>query len=413
MQLPASIKRVNTAIQTLKNGSMVVLLDHPDRENEGDLIMPAETITPEQMNFMIQHCSGIVCLPMMPDRLKKLNLDLMVPPHHNTSRYHTPFTVSIDARKSITTGVSAQDRVNTIRVAINERTVPDDLVRPGHIFPLQVRTGGTLERPGHTEGSVDLVKLAGFNPAAVLCEIMNKDGTMAKQSQLNRFAKKYHLPILYIEDIIEYRLRHESMIEDIAVSSFPLEKYGSFKISVIKEKISGAEHIVLTKPHKNQSKPTLVRIHSTCATGDLFASRRCDCHQQLHHALAAISEEGGMLIYLNQEGRGIGLFNKIKAYTLQEKGLDTVEANLELGLPIDSRKYYIAAHILRHYKIDHIRLLTNNPEKMADLYKYGISRINQVLMPAFHNEDNQHYLNTKKTKLKHAIHFKQGRKVET
>jgi 3,4-dihydroxy 2-butanone 4-phosphate synthase/GTP cyclohydrolase II len=403
--MPTAIERVNTAIQDLKNGKMVILTDHPDRENEGDLIIPAEIVTPEQINFMIRHCSGIVCLPMTSAQVKKLQLPFMVPPNHNTSCYGTPFTISIDAKHGVSTGVSAADRTKTIHVAVDETTKPDDLVRPGHIFPLQARDGGVLERHGHTEGSTDLVKLAGFKPAAVLCEIMNPDGTMARGLQLNTFAKTHQLSMLSIDDIITYRLLHEDMIEDTATATVPLEKYGTFKMTVVREKISSTEHVILINDTKQSLEPMLVRVHSACTTGDLFASNRCDCHKQFHYALQRISEEGGMLIYLNQEGRGIGLFNKIKAYALQEQGFDTVEANEQLGLPVDSRKYYVAANILRNEHINHVRLLTNNPDKINDLKKYGIPHVDRILMPSFHNEHNHHYLTTKMTKLNHAINF--------
>jgi 3,4-dihydroxy 2-butanone 4-phosphate synthase/GTP cyclohydrolase II len=405
MLMLTQIERVNKAIQDLKDGKMIILTDHADRENEGDLIAAAETLTTEQMNFIIRHSSGIVCLTLTNDRVKKLNLPPMVPIENNTSCYHTPFTISIDAKVDVTTGVSAADRIKTIQVAIDEATLPEDLVKPGHIFPLQAKNGGVLERQGHTEGSIDLVKLANLKPAAVLSEIMNADGTMARGEELIAFAETYQLTMLSIEDIVTYRLSHENMIEEEVSAKFPLEKYGSFKFSVIKEKYNGTEHIVLSRPAKNANAPLLVRIHSACTTGDLFSSNRCDCHKQFHHALQCISEDGGMLIYLNQEGRGIGLFNKIKAYALQEQGLDTVEANEELGLPIDSRKYYIAANVLRNQGIAHIRLLTNNPRKINDLKKYGISHIDRTSMPSFHNEHNQRYLTTKKLKLNHTINF--------
>jgi len=399
------IERVNAAIRALQAGKMIILTDHHDRENEGDLIVPAETVTKEQMNFMIRHGSGIICLPMSAERLQQLNLPLMVPPQYNTSSYSTPFTLSIDAKDHITTGVSAADRVMTAHLAINEHTQPDDLVRPGHLFPLQAKAGGVLERPGHTEGSIDLMKLAGFKPGAVIVEVMTPNGDMAKGETLLQFAREHQLEILSIEDLITYRLLHENLIEEEAKATFPLENYGTFTITVFKEKITGIEHLMLFNPNKKNSDPLLVRVHSSCTTGDIFASNRCDCHKQFHYSLQRISEEGGMLIYLNQEGRGVGLFNKIKAYALQEQGLDTVEANIHLGLPIDSRRYYIAANVLRNHQIKHIRLLTNNPEKINDLKKYGILYVDRMLMPSFHNEHNRHYLTTKKEKLNHAINF--------
>jgi 3,4-dihydroxy 2-butanone 4-phosphate synthase/GTP cyclohydrolase II len=396
------IERVKAAISDLQQGKMVILTDHPERENEGDLIMPAETITPEHMNFIIRHSSGIVCLSLFEDSLRKLNLSYMVPPEENTSLRGTPFTISIDAKAGITTGVSAADRVKTIQAAIHAHAKPEDLVRPGHIFPLYARTNGVLERAGHTEGAVDLVKLAGFKPAAVLCEVMSPDGTMTHGSQLLAFAKEHHIKLLSIDDIISYRLAHEDLIAEEVSADLPLESYGTFKMTVIKEKGSIDEHIVLEKPVKKPGS-TLVRIHSACLTGDLFGSMRCDCQYQLHYSLQKISEEGGILIYLSQEGRGIGLFNKIKAYALQESGLDTVEANEKLGLPIDSRKYHMAAHILKNRQITSVKLLTNNPAKINDLKKYGIAQVELASIPVFSNEHNKNYLTVKMHKLHNAL----------
>lgn len=403
--MPTYIDRIHAAIHALKNGEIIILTDSIDRENEGDFVVPAETVTTEQMNFMIRYSGGIVCLPMTRERLEKLHLPLMVPTKDNMNLYHTPFTISIDARHHITTGVSAADRTMTVHTAIDENTKPEDLVRPGHLFPLQAKDGGVFERQGHTEGSVDLLKIAGFKPAAVITEVMNPDGTMARGIQLDAFAKTHHLALLSIEDIIHYRLAHEDMIAMEAEVTVPLEQYGNFSISCIKEKINGAEHLVLFKPPKNPALPLLLRIHSACMTGDLFASKRCDCHKQFHYALQRISDEGGMLIYLSQEGRGIGLLNKIRAYALQEQGFDTVEANQQLGLPVDSRRYYIAANILRNKHIHHVRLLTNNPDKVDDLKKYGIAHVDKILMPSFDNEHNRHYLCTKKNKLNHSINL--------
>ncbi|MBI5448021.1 MAG: 3,4-dihydroxy-2-butanone-4-phosphate synthase [Gammaproteobacteria bacterium] len=379
---------------------MIILTDNPERENEGDLIFPAETITSDVVNFMIRKGTGIVCLSLTAEALKKLELPLMVSTSDNSSSRGTPFTLSIDARHGITTGVSAADRVKTIHDAVLDPK-PENLVKPGHIFPLQAREGGVLERAGHTEGAVDLVRLAGFKPAAVLCEIMNEDGSMTHGEKLEEFARVHQITLLSIDDLVAYRLRHENLIEKETSALLPLKEYGEFTITVIKEKINGDEHVVLTKNLKTNNP--LVRIHSACMTGDLFHSLRCDCHQQLHYSLKKISEEGGLLIYLNQEGRGIGLFNKIKAYALQEKGLDTLEANEQLGLPIDSRKYYLAANILRNKKIKKLKLLTNNPEKVNDLNRYGSFDVEAMPLPAFYNEYNVDYLNVKKTKLQHTI----------
>lgn len=399
------IERVETAIAALKQGKMVILTDHPDRENEGDLIVPAETMTVEQMNFMIRYGSGIICLPMSTELLSHLQLPLMIPPTDNSSTYHTPFSVSIDAKHGISTGVSAQDRTVTVRTAIDPSTRPCDLVKPGHMFPLQARDGGVLERQGHTEGSTDLMALAGFKKAAVLGEVMNPDGSMATGDELTAFAKTHDLCMVSIDDLISYRLLHENMITEEAHTDLPLDEYGHFQLTVLREKMHDGEQLVLFKPPIHPDQPLLVRVHSACTTGDLFGSNRCDCHQQLHHSLERISQEGGMLIYLQQEGRGIGLFNKIKAYALQEKGLDTVEANEKLGLPIDARNYALAANILRNRHYHHIRLLTNNPEKINDMRRYGITQVEREPMPSFHNEFNQHYLTTKKNKLNHAINF--------
>jgi len=405
----SEIERVEQAIQDFKQGKMVILTDRPDRENEGDLIIPAENITTEKMNFMIRQGTGIVCLSLTKEKIEALHLPLMLPPNQNTSYRETPFTISIDAKHGITTGVSADDRVKTVLTAIRDNACREDLAKPGHIFPLQAKTGGVLERQGHTEGAMDLARLAGFKSAAVLCEIMNQDGSMAHGIQLDQFAKIHHLSILSIDDLITYRLAKENLVEEESSAMLPLEQYGTFKITVVKEKLTGLEHIILMKETTNLEsvlESILVRMHSSCATGDLFGSLRCDCHTALHYSLKRISEEGGILIYLNQEGRGIGLLNKIKAYALQEKGLDTIEANVELGLPIDSREYYIAANILRNLHIHRIRLLTNNPNKIAELKKFGITHIIKESMPDFSNEYNYHYLNTKKEKLNHDIQFK-------
>jgi 3,4-dihydroxy 2-butanone 4-phosphate synthase / GTP cyclohydrolase II len=403
--MPTEIKRVTNAINELKQGKMIILTDDPDRENEGDLIVAADAITPEIMNFMIRYGTGIVCLSLTAAHVKKLDLPLMVPADENTSLRSTPFTISIDAKNGISTGVSASDRSRTVLAAIDSQVSPDDLVKPGHIFPLQAKNGGVLERQGHTEGAIDIVRLAGFKPAAVLCEIMNSDGTMSRGKQLDAFSVTHKLALLSISDIITYRLNHENLIESEVSTTIPLENYGTFKMTVIKEKFTGTEHIILRKDPVEHTASTLVRIHSSCTTGDLFSSKRCDCNKELHHALDQISKEGGILIYLNQEGRGIGLFNKIKAYELQESGLDTVEANEKLGLPIDARKYHIAANILRNLNITHVKLLTYNPDKIKDLKKYGIHHVTSESMPVFQNEHNYQYLKTKKEKLNHSLNL--------
>lgn len=396
------IERVESAIQDLKQGKMLILTDDPDRENEGDIIFPAELISAKEMNFMIRYCSGIICLSLTAAQTKKLGLPLMVPPHANTSHRGTPFTVSIEASKGVTTGVSAADRAETILAAVRDNASNADIVMPGHIFPLQAKDGGVLERAGHTEGALDIVRIAGFKPAAVLCEVMNPDGTMARGESLRQFAEEHDLKMLAIDDIINYRRYQENLIEEETTAKLPT-KHGVFDITVIKEKNSGMEHVVLTKKKSNADGATLVRVHSSCMTGDVFGSKRCDCQQQLHYSLERIAAEGGMLIYLNQEGRGIGLFNKIKSYALQEQGMDTVEANHHLGLAVDLRKYYVAANVLRNNNINHVRLLTNNLDKVADLKRYGINEVEREEIPVFCNEHNQFYLQTKKNKLNHII----------
>jgi 3,4-dihydroxy 2-butanone 4-phosphate synthase/GTP cyclohydrolase II len=394
--------KVSAAINDLRNGKMVILIDHADREDEGDLIFPAETITPAIMNFIIRNSSGIVCLSLPQPKIEQLDLPFMVPPGQNSSRCMTPFTVSIDAKVGITTGVSAADRVKTILDAVADDAQPADLVKPGHIFPLQARAGGVLERAGHTEGALDMVQLAGFKPAAVLCEVMNPDGTMARGPSLQAFAEEHDIRILSIEDVIHYRLQHENLFVDSASAMLPLAQYGKFKVSVFQEKITNREHVVLFNEKSNMQQPPLVRLHSCCMTGDLFGSERCDCQQQLHFALEKISAEGGVLIYLNQEGRGIGLINKIKAYSLQEQGFDTVDANHELGWLADLRTYHVAAQILRDLKFTSIRLMTNNPHKIADLKKYGIKNIIRVPIEIPSNKHNKDYLLTKQNKLNHC-----------
>jgi 3,4-dihydroxy 2-butanone 4-phosphate synthase / GTP cyclohydrolase II len=396
-----AIQRVNAAINALKKGQMIILTDDPSRENEGDLILPAEMMTPDAMNFIIQESTGIVCVSLEAAQLKKLQLPLMVPQQDNTSLRGTPFTLSIDAKNNITTGVSAHDRAYTVRLLAEDNITADDFVKPGHIFPLQARGSGVLERQGHTEGALDLVKLAGFKPVAALCEIMNKDGTMARGASLEAFAAKHQLVMLSIADLIHYRRLHENLITEEVDTTLPLAKYGTFKMKVVREAFTHEEHIILFKD--SLAPPPLVRIHSSCHTGDIFGSTRCDCQQQMHYALDQISQAGGLFIYLKQEGRGIGLLNKIKAYQLQDQGFDTVDANLKLGFPADARQYYFAAAILRRYGLADIRLLTNNPQKIAGLQAYGIDTIQPVSMPIFHHQNNLEYLKTKKDKLQQNI----------
>jgi 3,4-dihydroxy 2-butanone 4-phosphate synthase/GTP cyclohydrolase II len=326
----------------------------------------------------------------------------MLPPNQSNNRYNTPFALPVEAREGVTSGVSAADRTRTIQAIMHPQAKPEDLARPGHVYPLQAQPGGVLVRKGHTEGSVDIVRMAGFQPAAVICEAMHEDGTMVQGKDLIALAKKHDIPLLTIDDLIHYRLATENLIEDSAEAALPTEKYGDWQIRVIQEKYTQKEHTVLIKSVPDSAKATpLVRIHSCCLTGDLFGSLRCDCQKQLDYSMKRISEEGGLLIYLNQEGRGIGLFHKIRAYALQEKGRDTVEANLELGFPADSRNYYIVSSILREMGYQHIRLLTNNPKKISELKDCGFNNVEREAMPVFTNPHNQLYLSTKKDRLNH------------
>ncbi|HVV69268.1 MAG TPA: 3,4-dihydroxy-2-butanone-4-phosphate synthase [Gammaproteobacteria bacterium] len=395
--------KIQTAIAALKQGKMILLTDHQHRENEGDLIYPAETITPEAINFMIKNGTGIICISMLPEQLQRLDLPLMVPPENNHTQHGTPFTIPVDARHGITTGVSAADRAKTITTLMNAQSQPHDLVRPGHVYPLKARAGGVIERAGHTEGAIDIVRLAGFKPAGVLCEVMNPDGTMARGQKLAAFAEQHQIPILSIDDLIQYRLTHENQIKETASTEILLNPYGEFTLTVLQEKYFPHQHITLFKPAIDPTQSLLVRIHSSCATGDIFHSAQCDCYDQLHYSLRKISESGGLLIYLDQEGRGIGLLNKIKAYALQKTGLDTVEANQQLGLPVDQRQYYIPAHILRKLSIPAIRLLTNNPQKISGLAEFGYTAVTQEAMPSFLQASNRNYLLTKRQKLAHTI----------
>lgn len=399
------IQRVEIALQALRNGRMVLLTDDSSRENEADFIFPAECMTHEIMNFMIRQGSGIICLSLTGSHIKKLGLSQMVPPSDNHSRHGTPFTISIEARTGISTGVSAKDRTTTILAAVSDTATESDLVKPGHVFPLHAKEGGCLERAGHTEGALDLVKMAGFKPAAVLCEVMNPDGTMSSGEALHQFAQSHELPLVSIQDLIEYRRLTENLISEEVSTELPTEVHGTFKLISFKEKNKSNEQVALIKETRDLTQPLLVRIHSSCMTGDLFGSLRCDCNQQLHYSLDRIQKEGGILIYLDQEGRGIGIFNKIQAYQLQTQGFDTIEANQKLGLPVDARTYYLAANFLKNRQIRQVRLLTNNPLKKAELEKYGIEKVIQVSMPIFSNPHNLNYLKTKKEKLDHDIHF--------
>lgn len=392
--------RIETCINALTQGKSIIVTDDEDRENEGDLIFPGELANAENVNFMLNHASGIICLAMSKEHARKLQLHPMVPENLNTSQFTTPFTTTIEAKDGVTTGVSAHDRAHTIRIASNSKVNPDDISRPGHVFPLVANTYGVLGRQGHTEASVDLVKMAGFHSAAVLCELMNKDGSMMKGKEIESFASKYNLPIVSIEELRLYRLSTEKIIEKAASSLIPFRKYGQLEMTVFVDPISQVEVKLISK---NISKCPLVRIHSSCITGDLFGSLKCDCQSQLHHALHEISMHGGMLIYLEQEGRDIGLVNKLKAYELQRtKNMDTIEANQALNLPVDNRCYDHAVQILKYYGIERCRLLSNNPEKIQSLQKSGIV-VEALASKSDIQEYNKHYLQTKKERLKHSI----------
>ncbi|ETR69646.1 MAG: 3,4-dihydroxy 2-butanone 4-phosphate synthase [Candidatus Magnetoglobus multicellularis str. Araruama] len=393
---------IEEAIDNIRFGKMVILVDDEDRENEGDLTIAAEKVTPEVINFMAKYGRGLICLSMTPEKLDQLDLPLMV--GDNTSRFQTGFTISIEARHGVTTGISAHDRAKTVLTAIADDARPEDLSRPGHIFPLRARKGGVIVRAGQTEGSVDLARLAGLKPAGVICEIMNDDGTMARMPQLNEFSQKHNIGICTIEDLIEYRMRKESFVYRAAETVIPTSYGGDFKAIVFENHVDELLNIALIKGEINPETPTLVRVHSECLTGDIFGSMRCDCGAQLHNALKKIDEAGsGILLYIRQEGRGIGLVNKIKAYALQDQGLDTVEANEKLGFPGDLRNYGIGAQILVNLGVRKMRLMTNNPKKMVGLEGYGLSVVEQIPIEIAPNPHNQKYLACKKLKMGHLL----------
>ncbi len=392
---------IDEAIEDIVKGKMVILVDDEDRENEGDLCMAAEKVTPEAINFMAKYGRGLICLSLSPERVEELKLPMMS--EENTSSFGTAFTVSIEAKKGVTTGISAADRAVTIRVAIDPKSTHEDLARPGHVFPLRSKPGGVLQRAGQTEGSVDLSRLAGLNPSGVICEIMNDDGTMARVPELMEFAKHHHLKIVTIKDLIKYRTRIERFVHPVSMTKLPTE-YGDFTVMAYANDVDSNIHLALVKGEIKKDEPVLVRVHSECLTGDVFGSRRCDCGEQLHKAMAMLEHEGqGVILYMRQEGRGIGLVNKLKAYELQDKGLDTVEANLKLGFKPDLRDYGIGAQILVDLGVRKMKLMTNNPKKIVGLEGYGLKVVERVPMEIKPHERNLVYLKTKKKKLGHML----------
>lgn len=390
------------AIEDIRNGKMVILVDDEDRENEGDLTMAAERVTPEAINFMARYGRGLICLSLDSSIADRLALPMMV--ENNTSQFETGFTVSIEAKKGVTTGISAADRATTILTAVADDTRPEDIARPGHIFPLRARDGGVMVRVGQTEGSVDLARLAGLKPAGVICEIMDDDGTMARMPSLEKFAKIHEIGICTVADLVKYRLKTESFVKRAAQSVIPTREGGEFTIIAYENDLDNLTHIALVKGEIDPEKAVLVRVHSECMTGDIFSSLRCDCQDQLHRAMAIMEEEGsGVLVYLRQEGRGIGLVNKLKAYEYQRQGLDTVEANEKLGFAADMRDYGIGAQILVNLGVKRMRLLTNNPKKMVGLEGYGLSVEEQVPIEVPANCHNQGYLKCKQAKMGHLL----------
>ncbi len=396
------LNTIEEAIEDLRNGKVIIVVDDEDRENEGDFLCTADAVTPEIINFMATHGRGLICAPLLEQRCKDLQLDLMVTT--NSALHETPFTVSVDLiGNGVTTGISATDRAKTIKALIDPNTKPSDLGKPGHIFPLKAQPAGVLKRAGHTEATIDLARLAGHYPAGVIVEIMNEDGSMARLPDLRKIAERFNLKIISIADLISYRLKHDSLIDRTVEVKMPTV-HGDFRLISYTQKSTGEEHLAMVKGEWQEDEAVLVRVHSSCLTGDVFGSCRCDCGPQLHKALEMIEKEGkGVLLYMNQEGRGIGLTNKLRAYKLQEQGRDTVEANLELGFKMDNRDYGVGAQILRDLGLCKIRLMSNNPKKRAGLLGYGLEVVDNVPIEIESNQHNKFYLETKKLKMGHNL----------
>ena len=393
---------IESAIEDIKAGKLVIVVDDEDRENEGDFITAARNVTPEVINFMSKHGRGLICAPLLEDRCNELGLEVMV--NNNTALHETAFTVSVDLLgHGCTTGISAHDRAKTIQALIDPQTKPEDLGRPGHIFPLRSKKGGVLRRTGHTEATTDLARLAGMEPAGVLLEIMNDDGSMARLPELVKVAEKFNFKLITIKDLIEYRMKRDSLIEEIVRVDMPTQ-YGDFKLIAFQEKNTSNEHLALIKGEWEKDEPVLVRVHSSCFTGDILGSLRCDCGEQLHKAMQMVETEGkGAILYMNQEGRGIGLLNKLKAYRLQEEGMDTVEANLHLGFQMDQRDYGVGAQMLRHIGITKLRMISNNPKKRVGLIGYGLEIVENIPLHVDSNPHNEKYMQTKRDKMGHEF----------